>query len=285
MALPLSAVRAVVARPEITVRASPRAVAFAAVLAAYVVLTVCVLVRSPVLTLDQTLASWHLKLHHPGYRPWINGYVIFGQRGPATLAFLPFFGWLAWRQRSRRPLVMLATALVLLNVSVGVVKFAVGRIGPLRVADTDVHQIFAGGDIYPSGHVSNAVVLYGLIAWLAPRFRKVAIGVAVVLSTTVGLATVYLRTHWFSDVVGGWLAGGLVLLAVPTALPYAERLADVVLSRLAKLRTRYARPRPRSVVQFLIQSGETPVNSTARSQSRFAISMSRDRFDEPTRAG
>ena len=59
---------------------------------------------------------------------------------------------------------MLGTALVLLNVSVGVVKYAIGRLGPMHGTDSDVHDIFAGGNIYPSGHVSTAVVLYGLLA-------------------------------------------------------------------------------------------------------------------------
>src|SRR5262249_48934794 len=152
-----------------------RAVAFSVLLACYLALTCCVIFRSPVLSLDELIAGLHLKMHYPGLRPWINGYVMVGQRAPATLALLPFIGWVAWRERSKRPLVVLGTALVLLNVSVGVVKYAVGRVGPLYVADADVHRIFAGADIYPSGHVSNAVVLYGLLAWIAPRFRKAGV--------------------------------------------------------------------------------------------------------------
>ena len=54
-----------------------------------------------------------------------------GQRGPATLLFLPWFIWVAKRDRSPRPLVLLGTSLVLLNVSVGVVKYAIRRVGPL----------------------------------------------------------------------------------------------------------------------------------------------------------
>lgn len=203
---------------------STRTVAFWALLACYLALTCCVVFHSPVLSLDELIAGLHLKMHHPGLRPWINGYVTLGQRAPATLATLPLFGWVAWRQRSMRPLVMLATALVLLNASVGVVKYAVGRIGPLHLADADVHRIFAGGDIYPSGHVSNAVVLYGVLAWVAPRLRKTAIALAIFLSVTVGLSTIYLRTHWFSDVVGGWLLGVITLLVIVAAESASRRL-------------------------------------------------------------
>jgi undecaprenyl-diphosphatase len=277
-----------VTRPQLTVRVSPRAIAFWSLLACYVALTVLVLVPSPVLDLDQYLASLHLKAAHPGWRPWINGYVIFGQRGPATLAFLPVFVWAAWRTRSKRPLILLGTALVLLNVSVGVVKYATGRVGPMHVADSDVHDIFAGGNIYPSGHVSNTVVLYGLVAWVvAARWRKLAIAAAVFLSVTVGLSTVYLRTHWFSDVLGGWLAGALVLLSLPTVMPYAERWSDRF---LAAVRAWHARRgsgsgEPPAVVGYPPQPKAAPVSSSARSHRRTAVRPSLDDLDEPTRVG
>lgn len=279
-----------VTRPRTTVRVSVRAVSLWLTLALYVAITVLVLVPSPVLDFDQYLASLHLKAAHPGWRPWINGYVIFGQRGPATLAFLPLFGWIAWRSRSKRPLVMLGTALVLLNVTVGVVKYATGRVGPMHVADSDVHDVFAGGNIYPSGHVSNAVVLYGLVAWIiGARWRKLAIAAAVLLSVTVGLSTVYLRTHWFSDVVGGWLAGALVLLFLPTVLPYTERWTDRV---IAAVRARYARRRaaragrqPAVEPVAPAQPKVTPVSSSARAHSSAAVPTSLDNLDEPTRVG
>src|ERR671934_12710 len=80
---PLSALRAVSeAHPKLAVRSSQRAMAFWLLLAAYIALTVCVLVWSPVLTFDEYLASLHLKTHHPGFRRWIFDYVMLGQRGP-----------------------------------------------------------------------------------------------------------------------------------------------------------------------------------------------------------
>ena len=200
---------------------------------AYLLLTLGVLIPSFVLSIDKYFVNLHLWGHHPAWYPWIHTYVMFGQRGPATLLFLPFFLWTAWRRRSTEPLVILVTALILLNLSVGVVKYAVGRIGPLHTEA--VHLIFAGGNIYPSGHVSNTVVLYGLMAWIAPKFRRTAIALTAILSVTVGMGTIYLRTHWVSDVVGGWLAGALVLVALPTFLPIAQRWTD---QAIESLRTR-----------------------------------------------
>jgi undecaprenyl-diphosphatase len=271
----------------LTVRVPVRAATFWAALALYLALTVLILVPSPVLDFDQYLAGLHLKAAHPGWRPWINGYVIFGQRGPATLTFLPVFVWIAWRSRSKRPLVMLGSALVLLNVTVGIVKYATGRVGPMHVADSDVHDVFAGGNIYPSGHVSNAVVLYGLVAWIVgARWRKLAIAAAVFLSVTVGLSTVYLRTHWFSDVVGGWLAGALVLLALPTLLPHAERWTDQVIAAVRRMRARRRpAPEPAGGVTAPDQPKETPVSSSASVHSRAAVPVFLDDLDELTRVG
>jgi membrane-associated phospholipid phosphatase len=261
---------------------SARAVTFWAVLAAYLALTLSVIIKSPVLTLDKAIVNLHLQASFPGYRRAIGDYVMLGQRGPATVTFLPFFLWSAWRQRSTRPIVMLLTALVVLNLSVGVVKYATGRMGPFHHAG--VHDIFAGGDIYPSGHVSNAVVLYGLVAWLVPRFRKTAVTLAVVISVTVGLGTIYLRTHWFSDVVGGWLAGSLVLLTLPTVLPYTQRWCDAVTDWVDR---RWTATREISTVSIPPppQRKSTPVSSVASSHSFAATVSSREALDDPTSLG
>lgn len=268
---------------------APRAVTFWVALAAYLALTLAVLFDSPILDLDRQLVNLHLWSHHPGYYPWIDAYVMLGQRGPATLAFLPVFIWVAWRQRSSRPIVMLVAALVLLNVSVGVVKYSIGRVGPMHEPARNVHLLFDGGTIYPSGHVANAVVLYGLLAWLAPpRWRSAVVGAAVFVSVTVGLGTVYLRTHWFSDVVGGWLAGALVLLSLPTVMPYAQRWADRLVAWSLRRYPRLRWPRtPVATAEPLVavQGNATPVSVSAHSQSRTAIRLSLDAFEERTRVG
>ncbi len=306
-----------VARARLGARALPswRWAAVAAILIAYVLLTVAIIVRSPVLTLDQLLFDLHLRRDHPGWNPWVGAAVMFGQRGPATLVFLPYFGWVAWRTRSTRPLVMLGAALVLLNVSVGIVKVITGRLGPRQTPN--VHDIFVGGDIFPSGHVSNAVVLYGLVAWIALKYRRSALAGAIALCLIVGAATIYLDTHWFSDVVGGWLAGGLVLLVLPSVLPTAQRWFDALVARAARLarlaarrpvsatvampagRTSRSAPaaaptaarshlppsagaRPPATPHTRQPGRSTPVNSAARSHSFAATAASLDARDEST---
>ncbi|HKC27210.1 MAG TPA: phosphatase PAP2 family protein [Jatrophihabitans sp.] len=247
---------------------------------------------APILGIDQFFANLHLGARYPGYHPFLNAYVMFGQRGPSTLAFLPVLLWAAWRRRSTQPLVLLGTALLLLNVSVGVVKYAIGRVGPFRAPAADVHKIFDGGNIFPSGHAANAVVLYGVVAWViasfGPRWRKAAIIAATFLSVTVGLTTIYLRTHWFTDIIGGWLAGGLVLLGLPTVMPYAQRWTD---SAIDWAKHRWPRLRwPRRVVtqpprMAPIHGKVAPVSASTRPHSRADARVSFEAMDERTRVG
>jgi membrane-associated phospholipid phosphatase len=217
-------------------RPSWRVLVFAALLVAYVVVTLGVIFRSPILDLDNAIYQLHLRRHWHGWYHRVEIYVMLGQRAPSTLVALPWLAWRAWRARSPRPLVLLATALLVLNLTVGVVKVITGRIGPLFTHN--VHDVFAGGNIYPSGHVSNTVVLYGVLAMVAVKHRRFAIVAGSFITITVGLCTLYLNTHWFSDVVGGWLAGGLVLVSLPWLMPYAERITDAVIDRIRRVRSR-----------------------------------------------
>lgn len=280
-------------RSETSSRSPWRAIAIAVLLVAYAITSALVVMPdSPLLHFDSYLKHLDLWYRYPGWHTAITDYVMLGQRGPATLAFLPFFLWVAWRQRSTKPLVLLVTALLWLNFSVGVAKYAFGRVGPMH--SNDVHKLFDwGNSIYPSGHVSNAVVLYGLVAWVTPKFRKSFIAAAVFLSVTVGLCTIYLRTHWFSDILGGWIAGGLVLLTLPYLMPTAQRWSDRLVAAGRDWWTRRRAPRrtPEPVrvsVRYSpigARSNVTPVSSSASAHSRLATSASLDAFDERTRCG
>jgi len=202
-----------------------RELTFAGLIVVYALLTVGVLVYpSPVLHLDQWWLDRHLWGNHPQYHWFVYHYVMLGQRGPTTFVFLPFVAYLARRRHTSQPIVLFLTALLLLNVSVAVVKYDVGRIGPRD--SNDVHQVFTSGTLFPSGHVANTVVVYGVLAMLLPRFRRWIVAGVVFLCLSIGIGTIYLRTHWFSDVVGGWIAGALVLLLLPEVMPFAQRWSD-----------------------------------------------------------
>ena len=76
---------------------------------------------------------------------------------------------------------------------------------------------------FPSGHAMGAAVVYGMTAYalahVYPARRhlvRVAMGLLVVL---IGTSRLYLGVHWFSDVIAGFLAGGLLLACHIASLP------------------------------------------------------------------
>lgn len=61
----------------------------------------------------------------------------------------------------------------------------------------------------PSGHSMDAASIWGVIAYSVKR--RWATWVALFLIFLIGLSRIYLGVHFIHDVIGGWLAGGLLL--------------------------------------------------------------------------
>ena len=77
--------------------------------------------------------------------------------------------------------------------------------------------ISATGYAFPSGHAAAAIVFFGLLAYIffrnkSLRIKRTAYFFAAVLILLIGLSRIYLRVHWLSDVLGGFLVGGIVLI-------------------------------------------------------------------------
>ncbi|TLN23523.1 phosphatase PAP2 family protein, partial [bacterium] len=64
----------------------------------------------------------------------------------------------------------------------------------------------------PSGHAQNTLVMWG---WLAVAFRRKWFSwVMALIILLIGLSRLYLGVHFLSDVLAGWLIGGLLLWGV-----------------------------------------------------------------------
>lgn len=201
----------------------PRLTLAVILLACYLALIVAVIVGSPLDAMDAAVSRWDLFAHSIDVRYTISLLVFTGQRAPAAVAVGGYVIWRAWQTRSAAPLTMFAVALLTLNLSVAAVKYSTGRLGPKETSEA--HEVLAGGNIFPSGHASNAVVMFGLVAMLVPPAkRRMAWICASTGAAVVGLGTVVVDTHWVTDVIGAWLAGALVLLAVPVLTPPVHRI-------------------------------------------------------------
>jgi membrane-associated phospholipid phosphatase len=124
---------------------------------------------------------------------------------------------IAYKFKTWRPLNLAMISLLSLNVVVGSFKIVLGRTKPRDGFDL----LHAGGMSYPSGHASNAVLSWGILAYLLYRYAKVdryqgrlaSAGVALI-SLTVCVVSLIRHTHWFTDLLGGLFVGSALLVAV-----------------------------------------------------------------------
>ncbi|GAA5197960.1 phosphatase PAP2 family protein [Rugosimonospora acidiphila] len=196
-------------------------------LAAFVAITIGV-ANHALIGIDVALRDW-FDHHRPGvlYWPaWVGNHL--GQGGWLTsicgiLALL-----LAWRRRSVRPVLPVIVAFAL----------TFGVLTPLKdltdrpAADANVVHagrawargyFGVGGVSYPSGHLVNSIVWYGLLAllltaWVPVGWRRV---IRVVPPSVLAVTTVYLSFHWLTDTVAGLLLG-LVLDRIMHRIPWDD---------------------------------------------------------------
>jgi membrane-associated phospholipid phosphatase len=148
---------------------------------------------------------------------------------------LPILGvvtaWVAWRHRSLRPVLISVCVVVAVNLLVLILKLWLGRGAPLEHRPA----FFVDGQMYPSGHTSNVVAVYGTAAYLAARYgsvrkpaKTVIFAVVAVLAVIMTLTSLLLHWHWFTDLIAGFLIGGVVLVtttAFDKATPFESHRA------------------------------------------------------------
>ena len=155
-----------------------------------------------------------------------------GGRGTILIVLTGLLGFLAWRRRTLLPVVRVLLALVLLTAAVYAIKHGVGRTAPRFPGSYFFHE---DGASFPSGHVANAVLMWGVARWLAveyrlpPQVQRAFWLLSVAGPLITGLAMVSLDFHWVTDAVVG-AAVGVLLLGVVHALD------AMVLSRYVRAR-------------------------------------------------
>lgn len=216
-----------------------RRVLFGSTVVLYAVIVAAVLLDTILVRVDWQVMLFRPYKQWPEYHAFLDYFVVLGQRAPTAVLVAAWLGWRSWRQRTPRPLLVLALSLLLLNASVGAVKIGLGRLGPHYATEVGSAELYAGGDIFPSGHTANAVVTWGILAYLAstPRARRMLSLLAAFAALGVGATTVYLGTHWLSDVLLGWAAGLLILLGLPWCEPTIARAEALVLAYRERLRS------------------------------------------------
>ncbi|WP_230582382.1 phosphatase PAP2 family protein [Salinispora tropica] len=181
--------------------------------------------------LDRAVADWS-DAHRPATAygiAWTLNYL--GQGGPLALVAVGIGVLLAVRLRSARPLLPPVAGVALIYLIVGALKVSTARPAP----SASVREPFLAPEqtlplfqhelpleftrSYPSGHVVNTIVWYGVIVLLLARLLetygrtlppRMATAVRVVPPLVVLTTTTYLGWHWLTDSIAGLLLGLLL---------------------------------------------------------------------------
>jgi membrane-associated phospholipid phosphatase len=183
----------------------------------FLVVTQQVLTNGPLVAYDKEINS-QPKPQFEG----LAGFILrrlddLGLRSLTATVLLIAASFIAYKFKTWRPLNLAMISLLSLNVVVGSFKIVLGRTKPRDGFDL----LHAGGMSYPSGHASNAVLSWGILAYLIYRYAKVdryqgrlASAGVVLISLTVCVVSLIRHTHWFSDLLGGLFVGSALLVAV-----------------------------------------------------------------------
>ena len=183
----------------------------------FIVVTQQVITNGPLISLDAKIAN----ADRVDFPSWIDFILMridnLGLRGLTATALMIAAIYISSRFKTWRPLNLEILSLIALNLTVGLAKLLIGRTKP----QLNVDLIYAGGLSYPSGHASNAILTWGVLAYLIYRYahvdryrgRLASAGVAVI-SLSVCVVSLFRNTHWLSDLVGGLFIGAALLVMV-----------------------------------------------------------------------
>jgi len=170
------------------------------------------------LRVSDVISGWGLR--DSAAFPFIWVVTQLGGRVAILVVLAVLVGYLAWRRHTWLPLARVLVALGLLTVVVYAIKQGTGRTAP---GYPGVFFFHADGASFPSGHVANAVLMWGIARWQAVDYglptpvQRAFWLLAVVGPVVTGLAMVSLDFHWITDAVVGACVG-IVLLGVVHAL-------------------------------------------------------------------
>jgi undecaprenyl-diphosphatase len=110
---------------------------------------------------------------------------------------------------------ILGTSMIITLIINQLIKYSIRRPRP----PIEERLISQGGYSFPSGHSMMSMCLYGVIIYLVSqnikdkKIRHLVISILVLLVLLIGLSRIYLRVHYPSDVLAGFLLTIFILIS------------------------------------------------------------------------
>jgi membrane-associated phospholipid phosphatase len=185
----------------------------------YALITQQVLANSWIRRVDEWIYDRSIFQITPGKTPTLVMLIDdLGLRSVTAIFLLSTAILISRRFKSWRPINLSLLSLVLLNLTVGTSKLLFGRTKP----HSGIDLFFTDSGLsYPSGHAANAILTWGMMAYLIFRYshKEPFEGMRLtwfvsIVTTGVCLASLYRNTHWFSDLLGGLFIGATLLVLI-----------------------------------------------------------------------
>lgn len=159
---------------------------------------------------DAAALRWCQEHYHPRLHRWAADLTAVGSTFVLTVVVILVATALLLAGHFRLAIFILITSLGASGLIISVKDMVERPRPPVAVRlDPFVGDSFS----FPSGHALGAMAIYGNLGWLLVRLapnRRTArfiLAAAISLAIGIGLTRVYLRVHYPTDVVAGWLAG------------------------------------------------------------------------------
>ncbi|WP_238008779.1 phosphatase PAP2 family protein [Dactylosporangium sp. AC04546] len=187
----------------------------AVLLAGFAAVTLALVWRTPLLDLDLAVRDF-VDAHRPGWLDttlrWCNR---LGQGGQVLTPLALIVAFVMTRRRHTiRPFLLVVGAFALTYVTIGPLKLWTDRLAASEPTDPHPELLFHAeqGMSYPSGHVVNAIVWYGVLAALLTGVLRPGLVLAIRYTVPLVLlfTTTYLSFHWLSDGLAAILLGLLL---------------------------------------------------------------------------
>ena len=165
--------------------------------------------------------------------PWLKGFMVavsfLGNQAIIFTVLIFLTALFFWIVRLRLEALLIVSLSIVSGITNTLIKLLVSRPRPTAQL-VDIFQ-YATGQSFPSGHVMSYVAFWGLLFSLGLiLFRRdrwwhyALLIIPAFFVVFVGPSRIYLGDHWASDVLGGYLFGGLLLgIALWVYLKLKER--------------------------------------------------------------